>query len=287
MHSPISYPLIAIKRDPSFSPNSVDNDSRILGAVVHRLEAEGYSIHVCEEDEFARAEWHSPMVFGMYRKEETLKRLRQLEQQHKTVVLNKPQGINNCRRAQLQRIMDHHGIPQPESAIIDTDDTVLAIPYPCWMKRASGYSMEKGDVAFVPNQAKAEETLKDFMERGIRKVLVSEHLRGDLVKFYGVEGTPFFYSFYPTACSHSKFGLEKHNGKPKGYLYDEECLHKTATKLAKATGIQVYGGDCIVWPDGSIRIIDFNDWPSFSPCRTEAAIHIAQRIINLIPQHGI
>ncbi|MDY5673845.1 MAG: hypothetical protein SPK96_07320, partial [Bacteroidaceae bacterium] len=109
-------------------------------------------------------------------------------------------------------------------------------------------------------------------------------LKGDLVKFYGVVGTPFFYSFYPTATDYSKFGLEKHNGKPKGHLYDEACLHRTVTRLAMAAGIQVYGGDCIVWPDGSFRVIDFNDWPSFSPCRAEAAIHITQRIISLIPQ---
>lgn len=26
--------------------------------------------------------------------------------------------------------------------------------------------------------------------------------------------------------------------------------------------VPVYGGDCVVSEDGSIRIIDFNDWPS-------------------------
>ena len=36
-------------------------------------------------------------------------------------------------------------------------------------------------------------------------------------------------------------------------------------------GMYLDGGDCIVAPDGQIRIIDFNDWPSFAPCRTEAA----------------
>ena len=41
-------------------------------------------------------------------------------------------------------------------------------------------------------------------------------------------------------------------------------------------------GDCIVSPDGSIRIIDFNDWPSFAPCRTQAAPHIAKAIVNLV-----
>ena len=40
-----------------------------------------------------------------------------------------------------------------------------------------------------------------------------------------------------------------------------------------------YGGDCIVDEDGTIRIIDFNDWPSFAPCRDTAAKYIAESII--------
>ena len=284
MRSPIPYPLIAIRRDPSFSPNSVGNDARILEAVVHQLEAEGYCVHVCSEDDFVEADLCAPMVFGMYRKEETLRYLQRLEKKHGTVVVNTPEGIANCRRAPLLRIMEQHDIPQPESVIVDVNRAEFPIAFPCWMKRANGYSMEKGDVAYVSTQSKAEAALKEFRGRGIRKGLLSEHLKGDLVKFYGVVGTPFFYSFYPTATDYSKFGLEKHNGKPKGHLYDEACLHRTVTRLAMAAGIQVYGGDCIVWPDGSFRVIDFNDWPSFSPCRAEAAIHITQRIISLIPQ---
>jgi hypothetical protein len=45
--------------------------------------------------------------------------------------------------------------------------------------------------------------------------------------------------------------------------------------LAAAVGLQVYGGDCIVTVDGAWYMIDFNDWPSFSRCREEAAEAIA------------
>ena len=38
----------------------------------------------------------------------------------------------------------------------------------------------------------------------------------------------------------------------------------------------------IVGKDGDIKIIDFNDWPSFAPCRYDAAPHIAKRIISII-----
>ena len=47
----------------------------------------------------------------------------------------------------------------------------------------------------------------------------------------------------------------------------------------------IYGGDCVVAPDGTIRIIDFNDWPSFAPCRADAATHIAKAIMAAIRQH--
>ena len=44
----------------------------------------------------------------------------------------------------------------------------------------------------------------------------------------------------------------------------------------------VYGGDCVVSATGEIRIIDFNDWPSFARCREEAGPEIAKCIYNRI-----
>ncbi|MFS6554926.1 hypothetical protein VPJ68_05445, partial [Parabacteroides distasonis] len=40
----------------------------------------------------------------------------------------------------------------------------------------------------------------------------------------------------------------------------------------------MYGGDAIVTADGNFVIIDFNDWPSFSRCRDEAAEAIAEYV---------
>lgn len=53
-------------------------------------------------------------------------------------------------------------------------------------------------------------------------------------------------------------------------------------RAGEALDVKIYGGDCIVSPDGTIRIIDFNDWPSFAPCRQEAAPYIAKCILNTI-----
>jgi hypothetical protein len=47
----------------------------------------------------------------------------------------------------------------------------------------------------------------------------------------------------------------------------------------------MYGGDCIVGPDGKLTIIDFNDWPSYAPCAVEAAPYIAKRVITEIKKY--
>ncbi|MDE6130067.1 MAG: hypothetical protein K2F74_00615, partial [Muribaculaceae bacterium] len=53
-------------------------------------------------------------------------------------------------------------------------------------------------------------------------------------------------------------------------------------QAADALGVMIYGGDCIVGADGSLSVIDFDDWPSFAPCRNEAAPYIAREILQLI-----
>ena len=50
--------------------------------------------------------------------------------------------------------------------------------------------------------------------------------------------------------------------------------------------VVVYGGDCIISPEGDIQIIDFNDWPSFAPCRNEAGPQIARRIMAMIKERA-
>ena len=99
-----------------------------------------------------------------------------------------------------------------------------------------------------------------------------------MVKFYGVHGTDFFYWFYPSPCSHSKFGLEKINGIAKGIPFSVEELKIQSDKAAEALNVPIYGGDCVISADGTLRIIDFNDWPSFARCREEAGGKIAECI---------
>ena len=152
----------------------------------------------------------------------------------------------------------------------------------CWIKRGDFHAMHKEDVSFVRHAEEAQEVLQEYFLRGIKRAVINVHLEGDLVKFYGVNGTPFFYWFYPFDLGHSKYGWEEVNGKSRGIKFDEEEFQRICQKAAHELNVEVYGGDCIVSPEGEIRIIDFNDWPSFAPCRTEAAPHIAKRVLAII-----
>lgn len=173
-------------------------------------------------------------------------------------------------------------VPHPRSFIISTDEKFTPSVFPCWIKRGNSHAMVKEDVVYVECREEAEVVMADFRKRNIPVAVVNEHLVGDLVKFYGVQGTNFFYTFYPTEQSHSKFGLEAINGATRGFPFDVKQLQAYANKAAEVLNVPVYGGDCVVSATGEIRIIDFNDWPSFARCREEAGPEIAKCIYNRI-----
>ena len=149
------------------------------------------------------------------------------------------------------------------------------------MKRADAVAQTKADVVFCSDKATIEQTKRNFALRGVEDVVVSAHVVGDLIKFYGV-GDSFFWYFYPTDKGHSKFGNEKRNGIAQHFGFNLPELRAAATRLARLTGIDVYGGDCIVDREGRFFIIDFNDWPSFSPCREQAADAISLFVNRLL-----
>ena len=89
----------------------------------------------------------------------------------------------------------------------------------------------------------------------------------------------FFHYHFPD-CGSTKFGLEVHNDQNGETKLDAGLLRETAQKAAKAIGLDIYGGDCIVTPKGDIYIIDMNDFPSFTLVRDIAAREIATLIMN-------
>ena len=281
------YTVAGIRRDPRFSPHHEANDEAIFRLTAEALRARGYTVQEYAEADLWADRVNADAVFGMARDPRSIRCLQRMEDDGLPVV-NSGYAIARCGREPMTRLLIEAALPHPRSLILPTaDDPVPALASAaidaCWVKRADGHVVGAGDVTFAPDHEVAREAFRTLSRRGIQTAVVNEHLTGDLVKFYGVADTDFFYAFYPTATSHGKFGLEQVNGAARGITYDADALRTTCDRAARVLGLRVYGGDCIVSDiDGLVRLIDFNDWPSFAPCHEAAAPFIASCIHRLI-----
>lgn len=278
--------IAGIRRENQFSPNHIGNDAAIFSLTAQHLRNMGCEVNEYIESDLVVRNFNEPTIFNMVRNWTSIHKLQQMEDQGYTVI-NSGYGIENCTREKMTRLLMSNNISHPASLILPTDadptaDLEKAGFYTSWIKRGDFHAIHREDVTYVRNPEEAKTILKEYAIRGIKTAVINEHLVGDLIKFYGVTGTDFFYWFYPSNQHHSKFGLEQINGMAKGIPFDDSKLKQLCDQAAEVLNIHIYGGDCIVSEDGLIRLIDFNDWPSFAPCRDEAAPHIARRIYNLI-----
>lgn len=282
--------IAGIMRAGAYSPNHIGNDAAIFNNVADQLRKRGFIVNVYSEEQFITAGTVTePVIMDMCRERRSIQLLQQLEDAGR-LVINSGYGIENCTRERMTRILLGSGIPYPKSLMVNTNEGIIdklkeAGIERAWIKRGDFHAMHKEDVSYVRHPEEAQEVLQEYFLRGIPRAVVNIHLEGDLIKFYGVRDTDYFFKFYPYEVGHSKYGHEAINGPSRGLTYDETYLRQICQKAAEELDVVVYGGDAIVDSDGSIRIIDFNDWPSFAPCRNEAAPHIAKAIINLIKKH--
>jgi len=260
--------IFAIRRAERYSPNCVDKDAAILDGVSQLLLREGYDVRTVGE-ESAWAVGVASAYISMGRKPETLARLA-LEERRGAVVVNTADSVSLCcNRKRLTERLRLGGVPMPKEEG----------SFGYWVKRGDGVAETEHDVRYAESAEERDEIEAEMRTAGVKEVVVQAHIKGDLVKFYGVRSTPFFRTFYPGDDKQSKFGDEQRNGSPCHYLFNMEALHDAAEKAAELSGVDVYGGDCIVSQDGEFSIIDFNDWPSFSRCRQEASAAIAKHVI--------
>jgi len=272
--------IVGISRGNKYSPNHIGNDAAIFKIVVTYLQSLGCEVDIYTEEEFILKPVSAPVIFHMARDKKTLAALKKLEDGG-VVVINSSYGIENCVRKAMTEILLENQVPHPYSYVINLAHSYSCEniqQYPCWIKRGDSHAIVKEDVCYVSSWKEAETVLNDFKERNIPTAVINQHLVGDLIKFYGVQGGDYFYWFYPSPCSHSKFGLEKINGEAKGISFTENDLKSYCERASRLLNVPVYGGDCVISPDGEIFIIDFNDWPSFARCREEAGEQIAAYI---------
>lgn len=273
-------------RAGAYSPNHIGNDAAIFNAAAGQLRKRGCEVSVYSEEQFRNSDIEEDIVLNMCREQDSIRKLISLEEKDK-LVINSGYGIENCTRERMTRMLVGNGIPYPESIIVNTNEDVRpelerAAFGACWIKRGDFHAMHKEDVSYCRHIEEAQEVLHEYFYRGIGRAVINRHLVGDLVKFYGVSGQPFFHWFYPFDEGHSKYGYEAVNGRSTGFTFDVGNLKSMCQRAADIMEVKIYGGDCIVSEDGTIRIIDFNDWPSFAPCRAEAAPAIAKCVLKAI-----
>ena len=247
--------VLAVMRDVVFSPNSVDKDRAILLAAANCL---GSDVVVVDENNIPDDVADFDICLSMARQTVNLDKLALLATQGLKVI-NNPLSIKACTRSIIETVM--HGINTPLAPAVGDDGY--------WIKRGDMAAQTKGEVRYCKN----DEELQHYV--------VSAHVVGDLVKWYAVDGG-FFRYYYPSDDGNTKFGDEAINGKANHYAFDAEALRQKVEKVAQTIGITAYGGDAIVRADGTFCIIDFNDWPSFSRCREDAAKAIAEAAKRII-----
>lgn len=283
--------IAGILRARDYSPNHIGNDAAIMNAVGDQLRKRGCEVRLYSEEQFGGMDENAiaelkemDCVLAMCRSPKCVERLEQLEKEGMYVV-NSGYGIENCRRERMSLILMGNSIPYPVNFTVDTDKSALKRLKDlnigkCWVKQADFHSMHKEDVTFVRHAEEAQEVLHEYFLRGIRRALITEHVIGDLIRFYGIRGTGFFNWFLPMDSRH--YGPDADDESKADF--DENKLKEICEKAAEALEIEVYGGDCMLLPNGELMIIDVNDWPSFAPCRKEASSAIARYVLRQIKQ---
>lgn len=272
-----SIKIAAILRAPSYSPNHIGNDAAILNLTCDQLRKRGCEVKTYSEEQLIAGGVSERHIIHMCRDRRSFPILQAMEDSG-AVVINSAYGVENCVRERMARILIGSGIPYPESIMVDTNQTVvqrldaMGITR-AWIKKGEMYAMHKEDVTYVRHSREAQEVLQEYFLRGIRRAVVNRHLDGVKLKFYGVRGTGYFYHSFPLLSPPEGPG-------PEGF--DPDAFARMCDHAAETLDIMIYGGDALVHDDGSFTIIDFNDWPTFAPCRTEASAVIARAVLTRI-----
>lgn len=281
--------IAGILRAGVYSPNHIGNDAAILNLTAEQLRKRGCEVKIYSEEQLIAGQVNEDIIVSMCRDQRSLPILQRKEDEG-ALVINSAYGVENCIRERLTRILIGNNIPYPESLIVNTNEAIIPMMKQArmeraWIKRGDYYAQHKEDVTYVRHPEEAQEVLQEYFLRGIKRAVINRHLDGDLIKFYGVYGTPYFYWFFHFDKTFSVDGSESVDELPKHPSFDLEYFKTICNKAAEALDIKIYGGDCILSPDGKLTIIDFNDWPSFAPCRQEASAVIARAILSEIKKH--
>lgn len=283
--------IAAIMRAGAYSPNHVGNDAAIINMVVEQLRRRGFDVTLYSEESLLRGEVSEPVVINMCRELRSIKLLQAMEDRG-VMVINSGHAIENCICERMATILIGSAVAYPESLFVRTDQAVVADMERlgmsrAWVKRGDSHGLHKEDVSYVRDAIQAQDVMQEYFMRGIRRAVINRHIDGKLVKFYGIADSSFFLWFYPMEAD-GRLRIKGARSRQASIPADSDpltpALIDLAMRGAAALDLEIFGGEAIESPDGSLTIVDFNDWPSFSPCRREAAPRIARYVMGRIKQ---
>ncbi len=262
--------LAGIRRKTEFSPNHVVNDSLIIHRTGDALRALGAEVTWYDEGTVNPDAFPERVAFSMAQGPSGSATLSKIEDRG-VLIINSPRSVMNCYRTSMVKLLPAAGIPFPKSVIVSTDAGVAPrgagfTSSKIWIKRGDVHAVHKEDVTLASTNDEELTLLREFYARDIRQAILQEHLEGDTVKFYAVRGSDLFHWYYLNGVHRAPFSIES--------------LREIASVAAETLGLFVYGGDAIVALDGSLTIIDINDWPSFAPVREDASREIAHLVFS-------
>ena len=265
-----------IRRKTEFSPNHIVNDSLIIQLTANALQSLGASVRLYDESEITTEHIPERFIFSMVQGPAGSAALLETALSG-AFVINSPQSVMNCYRVNMVSLLHQGGIPFPKSVVVDTKPATQGLPagfasQKVWIKRGDVHAVHKEDVTLAYADEEKTNILKEFRRRGIERAVLQEHLVGDTVKFYALRESDFFYWYYLNGVYHTPFVQQQ--------------LYELAQASAEVLGLYVFGGDAIIAHDGTITIIDINDWPSFAPIRDSASQHIAQLLFRKAEEYA-
>ena len=262
--------IAGIRRQSLYSPNHIENDTKILMRTAEHLIDMGVIVKIYEEQDLGSIEIKESVIFSMAQGERSLDELLKLENEGR-VIINTPQAAIKCFRMNMVNILSQNQIPFPKSYVLPVDNK-NGISFDdfnarkIWVKRGDVHAVHREDVTLVYSEEERKNIFREFKKRDIEYAVLQEHLEGDAIKFYSIKSTSFFHWYYLNGINHTPF--------------DKNQLFELASRSAEILGLDIFGGDAIISPDGSISIIDINDWPSFAPIREQSSKEIAQLIFQ-------
>ncbi len=264
-----------VSRKTEFSPNHVVNDLLIINQTADALKALGAEVTMYDEGLITPDSVKEKLIFSMAQGPLGSKTLSKIEDRG-AYIINSPRSVMNCYRINMVKLLPSAGIPFPKSVIVATDSDIDAksagfTSSKVWIKRGDVHAVHKEDVTLANTDDEELNLLKEFHQRNINEAILQEHLDGDTVKFYAVRESDLFHWYYLNSVYKTSF--------------DEKKLRDLASASAEVMNLFVYGGDAIIGRDGSVTIIDINDWPSFAPVREQASKQIAQLIYRKAKEH--